>query len=85
MGFDMETLEGEGTPGLRFETQGPDRIAICNLGACCVGKETAKPPECPGTPDALSVSIAMKDLLFVIVTSAFFALAWLYARSCEKI
>jgi len=38
-----------------------------------------------GTRDAESVSIAMKDLLFVIVTSAFFAVAWLYARSCEKI
>jgi hypothetical protein len=38
-----------------------------------------------GMRHAESVSIAMKDLLFVIVTSAFFAVAWLYARSCEKI
>jgi len=30
-------------------------------------------------------TIAMKDLLFVIVTSAFFTVAWLYARACEKL
>jgi hypothetical protein len=29
--------------------------------------------------------IAMKDLLFVLVTSAFFCAAWLYARACEKL
>jgi len=27
----------------------------------------------------------MKDLLFIVVTSAFFAVAWLYARSCERL
>jgi len=26
----------------------------------------------------------MKDLIFVLVTSAFFVTAWLYARSFEK-
>jgi len=27
----------------------------------------------------------MKDLLFVIVTSAFFALAWLYTKSLDQL
>jgi len=27
----------------------------------------------------------MKDILFILVTVSFFGLAWLYARSCEKI
>jgi len=27
----------------------------------------------------------MKDLLFVLVISGFFALSWLYVRACEKV
>jgi len=38
-----------------------------------------------GTGDARWDGIAMKDILFILVTVSFFGLAWLYARSCEKI
>jgi hypothetical protein len=31
------------------------------------------------------VGVAMKDLLFILVTSGFFVIAWLYARSFEKL
>jgi hypothetical protein len=28
---------------------------------------------------------SMKDLLFVVVTAAFFALAWIYAKSFDRL
>jgi hypothetical protein len=28
---------------------------------------------------------SMKDLVFVAVTLAFFALSWLYVRACERV
>jgi hypothetical protein len=31
------------------------------------------------------VGIAMKDLLFILITLAFFVVAWRYARSLEKL
>jgi hypothetical protein len=31
------------------------------------------------------LGVVMKDLLFVLVTSGFFVIAWLYARSFEKL
>jgi hypothetical protein len=37
-----------------------------------------------GTPDARETSV-MKDLVFVGVTVAFFALAWLYTKSLDRL
>jgi hypothetical protein len=37
-----------------------------------------------GTPDALK-AVQMKDLLLIGVTVAFFALAWVYARSFDHL
>jgi hypothetical protein len=31
------------------------------------------------------LGIAMKDLLFILIISAFFVVAWRYARSLEKL
>jgi hypothetical protein len=33
----------------------------------------------------LDRSVAMKDILFILVTAGFFGLAWSYARSFEKL
>jgi len=27
----------------------------------------------------------MRDLLFLVITAAFFLLSWLYVRACEKV
>jgi hypothetical protein len=38
-----------------------------------------------GTRHAVSMGDTMKDLIFILITVGFFAGAWLYARSCEKL
>jgi hypothetical protein len=70
---------------LHFETRSSPGLSPCNPGGPGTGKDWPKSGPGAGTSDAEHEGIAMKDLLFIVVTSTFFVVAWLYARSCDKV
>jgi hypothetical protein len=72
-------------PGLHFETRRGSRLSTCNPEGRQRGKHQRKPGPVAGTSDAECEGIAMKDLLFILVTSTFFVVAWLYARACDEV
>jgi hypothetical protein len=70
---------------LHFETRPSPGLSPCNPDGSGTGKHRRKSGPGDGTSDAEHEGIAMKDLLFIVVTSTFFVVAWLYARSCDKV
>jgi hypothetical protein len=61
-------------------------LAICNPLAPVAGR---KPVHCLARVMARSMLKShhktMTDLIFVSITIGFFAVAWLYARACERL
>ena len=55
---------------------------FCSQNAECISQDYTVLVD--GTRHA-GLGVVMKDLLFVLVTSGFFVIAWLYARSFEKL
>jgi len=60
-------------------------VSLCNAGALGVAQTRRASSPLDGTRHAERVGTAMKDLLFIVVISGFFVIAWLYARSFEKL
>jgi len=58
--------------------------AICNPGSWSSAAACRLPSDSRGTPDALA-STQMKDLVLMGISAAFFALAWVYARSFDHL
>jgi hypothetical protein len=61
--------DGERYGGQGAPSEGGTARAVCN----------------PDTLNPARTRIRMKDLLFVVITVAFFALAWVYAKSFDHL
>ena len=64
--------------------RGRSQPAICNPGASTTAPRCRIRAGSDGMPDALT-STQMKDLVLICVSVGFFALAWVYARSFDRL
>ena len=88
-------LEACGICRLQDAMPAPRLPALCNHAPCILTREDSFPFKEGSPPRPLPGAIlaercvrwryAMLDLLFVVLTVGFFAVAWAYVRGCERV